>query len=65
MPLFKSRGLGPTVMMAEIVAIVALVFAVVGWFERSSDAAFADFVSTNESPVSEVVIKKVWVPATI
>ena len=54
MPLFDSRGLGPTVVVVELLAVVALVFAVVGWIERSSDAAFAEFMSANESPVSKV-----------
>ena len=54
MPLFDSRGLGPIVVVVELLAVVALVFAVVGWFERSSDAAFAEFMSANELSVAEV-----------
>ena len=53
MQLFDSRGSGPAVVVVELLAVVALVFAVVGWFERSSDAAFAEFMSANESSAAE------------
>ena len=53
MPLFDSRGLGPAVVVAELLAVVALVFAVAGHIERSSDAAFAEFMTANTSSASE------------
>ena len=53
MPLFDSRGLGPAVVVVELFAVVALVFAVVGHIERSSDAAFTEFVAANTSSASE------------
>ena len=53
MPLFDSRGLAPAVVVAELLAVVALVFAVAGHIERSSDAAFAEFMAANTSSASE------------
>jgi len=49
MPLFDSRGLGPAVVVVELLAVVALVFAVVGHIERSSDAAFTEFMTSSAS----------------
>jgi hypothetical protein len=54
MPLFDSRGLWPAVVVVQLLAVIALVFAAVGWFERSSDTAFAEFISANELSVPEV-----------
>ena len=51
MPLFDSRGLAPVVVTVELLAVIAVVFAVIGWVERSSDTAFAEFLSANESSV--------------
>lgn len=53
MPLFDSRGLGPAVVVVELFAVVALVFAVVGHIERSSDAAFTEFMAANTLSASE------------
>ena len=47
MTLFDSRGLGSTVAVIELLAVLALVFAVIGYVERSSDAAFAEFMKAN------------------
>jgi hypothetical protein len=53
MPLFDSRGLGPAVVVVELLAVVALVFAVVGHIERSSDSAFTEFLAANALSASE------------
>ena len=54
MPLFDSRGLAPVVVTVELLAVIAVVFAVIGWVERSSDTAFAEFLSANKASVSVV-----------
>jgi hypothetical protein len=47
MPLFEGRGLETTVGVALLV-VLALAFAAMGYVERSSDAAFAKFMSATE-----------------
>jgi hypothetical protein len=54
MPLFgiQWRRTGTTV-AAELLAVVALGFAVVGYVEWSSDAAVAEFMSATRSSASD------------
>jgi len=56
MPLFNSqfgwRGIGTTVVV-ELLILLALAFAVVGYVEWSSDAAVAEFMSATKSSASD------------
>lgn len=56
MPLFNSqfrwRGMGSTVLV-ELLILLALAFAVVGYLEWSSDAAVAEFMSAAKSSASD------------
>jgi hypothetical protein len=56
MPLFNSqfswRGIGTTVVV-ELVILLALAFAVVGYVEWSSNAAVTKFMSATESSASD------------
>ena len=53
MPLFNSQfgwpGIGTTAVV-ELLILLALAFAVVGYVEWSSDAAVAEFMSATKSP---------------
>ena len=56
MPLFNSQigwsGIGTTVVV-ELLILLALAFAVVGYVEWSSDAAVAEFLSATKSSASD------------
>ena len=56
MPLFNSqfgwRGIGSTVVV-ELLILLALAFAVVGYVEWSSDTAVVQFMSAATSPASD------------
>ena len=41
---FNSRALG-TIVAVDLLILVALAFAVIGYVQRSSDAAWAEFIS--------------------
>ena len=54
---FNSRALG-TIVAVDLLILVALAFAVIGYVQRSSDAAWAEFISAasasdTENPSSE------------
>ena len=48
MPLFNSRAMGATVAV-ELLTVVALGFAVVGYVEWSSDAGVVEFMSATSA----------------
>jgi hypothetical protein len=56
MPLFNSqirwRGIGTTVVV-ELLVLLALAFAVVGYVEWSSNAALAEFMSATNPSASD------------
>ena len=56
MPLFNSQfgwpGIGTTAVV-ELLILLALAFAVVGYVEWSSDAAVAEFLSATKSSASD------------
>ena len=53
MPLFDSRGLGTTVVVVELLAVLALAFAAIGYVDWSSDAAFAELMTATTSSASD------------
>jgi hypothetical protein len=52
MPLFNSRGIS-TAAVLGLLTVVAVVFAVVGYMEWSSHAAWAEFMSATTSSASD------------
>ena len=52
MPLFGWRGIGSAVVV-ELLILLALAFAVVGYVEWSSDTAVVQFMSAATSPASD------------
>jgi hypothetical protein len=52
-PLFDSRGLGTTVVVVELLAVLALAFAAIGYVDSSSEAAFAELTTATTSSASD------------
>jgi hypothetical protein len=50
MPLINSQGIGTPV---ELLAVVAIAFAIVGYVEWSSSAGIAEFMSATKSSASD------------
>jgi len=52
MPTFDSQRLWPTVVAVGVLGISGFIYAAIGYIERTSDAAFAEFVVATASPQS-------------
>lgn len=52
MPTFDSQRLWPTVVAVGVLGIGGFVYAAIGYVERTSDAAFAEFMVATASPTS-------------
>lgn len=52
MPAIDSRRLWPTVVAVGVLVSAGFVYAAIGYVERSSDRAFAEFVVATASPIS-------------
>jgi hypothetical protein len=52
MPTFDSQRLWPAVVAVGVLGIGGFVYAAIGYVERTSDAAFAEFLVATASPTS-------------
>lgn len=52
MPAFDSQRLWPAVVAVGVLGIGGVVYAAIGFVERTSDAAFAEFMVATASPTS-------------
>ena len=52
MPTFDSQRLWPAVVAVGVLGIGGFVYAAIGYVERTSDAAFAEFMVATASPTS-------------
>jgi hypothetical protein len=52
MPTFVSQRLWPAVVAVGVLGIGGFVYAAIGYVERTSDAAFAEFLVATASPTS-------------
>jgi hypothetical protein len=63
MPTFVSQRLWPAVVAVGVLGIGGFVYAAIGYVERTSDAAFAEFLVATASPTSNpVTLERLHLP---